>query len=101
MPFFLKPVTRAISAKVRKTVIDPNLTSQLDYMEAELKSRPWFAGDAFSAADVQMSFAVEAAAARGAIGTARPALLAWLAQIQARPAYIRALEKGGPYGLLR
>ncbi|MDO8298152.1 glutathione S-transferase [Lacisediminimonas sp.] len=101
VPFFLKPVTRAIAAKVRKTVIDPNLTAQLDYMEAELTKAPWFAGAAFSAADVQMSFAVEAASARGAVGAARPALLAWLARIQARPAYLRALDKGGPYELMR
>ena len=100
VPFFLKPVTRAIAAKVRNTVIEPNLTAQLDYMEAELTKNPWFAGAAFSAADVQMSFAVEAASARGALGTERPALLAWLAQIQARPAYRRALAKGGPYELL-
>jgi glutathione S-transferase len=73
----------------------------MDYMEAELTKAPWFAGAAFSAADVQMSFAVEAASARGAIGAARPALLTWLARIQARPAYLRALDKGGPYELMR
>jgi glutathione S-transferase len=101
VPFFLKPVTRSIAAKVHKTVIDPNLTAQMDYMEAELTKAPWFAGAAFSAADVQMSFAVEAASARGAIGAARPALLTWLARIQARPAYLRALDKGGPYELRR
>ena len=70
-------------------------------MESELASRDWFAGDDFSAADIQMSFPVEAAASRGGLGKERPHLLNYLARIHARDAYQRALEKGGPYELLR
>ena len=96
MPFFAKPIARAISEKVLQSFVEPNLRSQLDYMQAELSQQPWFAGDEFSAADIQMSFPLEAASHRGGLGE-RPALVDWLARIHARPAYRRALERGGPY----
>ncbi|MGL6110426.1 MAG: glutathione S-transferase, partial [Rubrivivax sp.] len=64
MPFFIKPIARAIAAKVMDGFVTPNLQSQFDFMEAELKRSKWFAGDQFSAADVQMSFPLEAAAQR-------------------------------------
>jgi glutathione S-transferase len=99
LPFFLKPVAKGIADQVTKTFIAPNLQRQLDYMEAELKQRPWFAGEDFTAADVQMSFPLEAAAARGGLDARYPAMTAWLAKIHARPAYQRALEVGGPYTL--
>ncbi len=99
MPFFLKPVAKGIADQVTKTFISPNLQRQLDYMEAELKQRPWFTGDDFTAADVQMSFPLEAAAARGGLDARYPAMTAWLAKIHARPAYQRALAVGGPYTL--
>ena len=78
----------------------PNIKTHLDFMEAELGKSEWFAGDDFSAADIQMSFPVEAAAARGGLDATRPRLMAYLERIHARPAYQRALERGGPYGLL-
>lgn len=99
VPFFIKPVTRGIARRVRTSLIEPNLKAQLDYMESELARTPWFAGDEFTAADVQMSYAVEAAASRGALGQDRPHLSAWLQRIHARPAWQRALEKGGPYAI--
>jgi glutathione S-transferase len=97
MPFFAKPIARAISQKVLSSFVDPNLKSQLDFMEAELGTRPWFAGHDFSAADIQMSFPLEAAAQRAGLDASRPHLHAWLQRIHARPAYRRALERGGPY----
>jgi glutathione S-transferase len=69
----------------------------LDWLESELATRQWFAGDAFSAADVMMSFPMEAAGSRGAGLDAHPNIKGWLARIHARPAYKTALEKGGPY----
>jgi glutathione S-transferase len=97
MPFFVKPIAKAIAAKVLTGFVDPNLKGQLDFMEAELGQRAWFAGDDFSAADVQMSFPLEAAAQRAGLDASRPRLMAWLKRIHARPAYQRALARGGPY----
>jgi len=100
MPFFAKPIAKAIAGKVRQAFIDPQLRLHLDYLEGELEHADWFAGDAFSGADIQMSFPIEAAAARGGLGANRPRLAAWLERIHARAAYRRALERGGPYALL-
>ena len=97
MPFFMKPIARGISNRVLGTLVDPNLTRQLDFMEAELGKSEWFAGSEFSAADVQMSFPLEAAAQRAGLDSSRPRLMAFLKKIHARPAYVRALERGGPY----
>ena len=97
MPFFVKPIAKGISAKVLALMVEPNLKRQLDFMEAELGRSEWFAGGDFSAADIQMSFPVEAAAQRAGLDASRPKLMAWLKRIHARPAYRRALERGGPY----
>jgi glutathione S-transferase len=97
MPFFAKPIARGISNKVLAAMVDPNLKRQLDFMEAELGKSEWFAGDEFSAADIQMSFPVEASAQRAGLDASRPKLMSFLKRIHARPAYRRALERGGPY----
>lgn len=73
------------------------LDDHLDWLEAELAGRDWFAGDRFTAADVMMSFPVEAARARAGLDGRRPNLIDWLERIHARPAYGAALNKGGPY----
>jgi glutathione S-transferase len=96
-PFFAKPIGRAIAAKVKALMIEPNLKRQLDFMEGELGRGEWFAGDEFSAADIQMSFPVEAAAMRAGLDASRPRLMTFLKKIHARPAFRRALERGGPY----
>jgi glutathione S-transferase len=100
VPFFVRPIVKAIAAKVTDSFIAPNLQRQLDFMEAELARGPWFAGSEFSAADVQMSFPVEAAMASAGATSGFPALAEWLPRIHARPAYQRALKAGGPYELL-
>ena len=100
-PFFAKPIARGIAAKVKGLMIEPNLKRQLDFMEAELGRSEWFAGNEFSVADVQMSFPVEAAAQRAGLDASRPKLLEFLKKIHARPAYQRALERGGPYSFAR
>lgn len=69
----------------------------LDWLDAELATRPWFAGDEFTAADVMMSFPLEAARTRAGLDAARPNLIDWLERIHARPAYAAALRRGGPY----
>lgn len=101
MPFFARPIARAIARKAKGGFIEPNLRTHLGFMESELAARPWFAGEAFSAADIQMSFPLEAAAARGGLDVRYPKLSAFLDRIHARPAYRRALERGGKYELLR
>lgn len=96
MPFFVRPVARALCAGVQQKLIQPNVQTALDFMENHVARHPWFAGEHLSLADFQMSFAVEAALARGNTASAWPHLQAYLQRIQARPAYQRALEKGGP-----
>jgi glutathione S-transferase len=99
VPFFIKPIVKGIAHKVTASFIDPNIESQLVFMEGELAKRRWFACDEFTAADIQMSFPLEAAAARAGLDSRYPKLTDWLARIHARPAYVRALEKGGPFTL--
>lgn len=95
-PFFIKPILKAVSAKVKSSFINPNLKGIFDFIEAELTKSEWFAGSEFSAADIQMSFPIEAAASRGAEHLG-PKSQAYLKKIHARPAYKKALERGGEY----
>ena len=97
MPFFAKPIAKGICNKVLAAMVEPNLKRQLDFMEGELGKSEWFAGADFSAADIQMSFPLEAAAQRAGLDSSRPKLMAFLKRIHARPAYKKALERGGPY----
>ena len=99
MPFFARPVARGIADKVMKSFVGPQVKLHLDYMEGELGKSRWFAGDDFSAADIQMSFPVEAASARYGFDD-KPNLRAFLQRIHGRPAYQKALEQGGPFDLL-
>jgi glutathione S-transferase len=101
MPGLVRPFVRRIADGVRKQFVEPQIKLHLDYLEGELGKTLWFAGPDFTAADVQMSFPLEAAASRGGLDANRPKLMAFLGRIHARPAYLRALERGGPYELLR
>ena len=97
VPFFVKPVVKGIAAKVDDTFLLPNIRRQLDYIESELTGRDWFAGAEFSAADIQMSYPLEAAAARVPAARPHPRIDDWLERIRARPAYRKAIEAGGPF----
>lgn len=88
IPLFGKSATRRIQ---------PMIDVHLDYVERTLAARPWFAGDEMTAADVMMSFPIEAARSRAGLDATRPHAIAWLEKIHARPAYQRALKAGGPY----
>ena len=101
MPLLVRPVGRAIARRAKSSFIEPQIRQHLDYLDAELGKAPWFAGDLFTAADIQMSFPLEAAAARAGLDASQPRLRDFLQRIHARPAYQRALERGGEYGLLR
>lgn len=83
--------------KAAQKRIQPMIDTHLDYVESHLAGRPWFTGDAMTAADVMMSFPLEAARSRGGLDSSRPATIAWLDKVHARPAYQTALAKGGPY----
>jgi glutathione S-transferase len=96
-PALLRPLVKAIAGRAQTGFIDPQLKAHFDYWEAELGRAEWFAGSEFSAADIMMSFPIEAAADRAGALAGRPRLKAFLEKIHARPAYRRALEKGGPY----
>ena len=76
----------------------PMIDVQVNYVEAELGQHPWFAGDAFTAADVMMSYPLEAARSRAGISReTHPRIFAWVDTIHGRPAYQAALARGGPY----
>ena len=100
MPFFVKPIAKAISGKAKSSFIMPQINTHLDYLEGELGKSAWFVGDEFTAADVQLSFPIEAAAARGGLDATRPRLMNYLQRIHARPAYQRAVKRGGKYELM-
>jgi glutathione S-transferase len=98
MPLLIRPFARALARGVKRVIVAPQLALQLDHMEAALAATPWFAGDSFTAADIQMSFPVQAAASLGLL-EGRPALADWQARIEARPAWRRGVERGGPFRL--
>ena len=100
MPFFAKPIAKGIAGKVRQGYLDPNVKRNLAFLEATLNQSSWFCGDRMTAADIQMSFPVEAAAVRTRLESDHPKLAEFLERIHSRPAYQRALLKGGPYELL-
>jgi glutathione S-transferase len=98
MPFFVRPVAKGIVAKLREGFIAPQLKTHLGYIENEIGKTPWFAGQELTAADIQMSFPLEAARSRAGITPEKePHIHDWLKRIHARPAYKQALAKGGPY----
>lgn len=71
--------------------------AHLRWLDSELQNRSWFAGNSFTAADVMMSFPLEAARQRAGLDERYPNLLTWLDSIHERPAYRRALQRGGDY----
>ena len=100
-PLLVRPIARAIAERALAGYVLPNIQRNLDFMESELGKNEWFAGAQFSAADIQMSFPVEALRVRGGLDEKRPRLMAFLEKIHARPAYRRAVERGGKYELMR
>lgn len=100
MPALIRPIARRISEGAQKSFINPQIKLHLDYLESELKARVWCTGEEFTAADIQLSFPLEAAGARGGLDQRYPVLSALLQRWHARPAYQRALEQGGPYELM-
>jgi glutathione S-transferase len=98
LPLLIRPLARALARGVKRVVVAPQLMLHLDHMEKSVAPAGWFAGQGFSAADIQMSFPVQAAASLGLLED-RPALAAWQARIEARPAWQRSVERGGRFRL--
>ncbi len=99
MPFFIRPIAKGIAKKVKREFVLPRIAEHLQYLEASLADSPWFAGEELSGADVQLSFVLEAAAARGGLDERYPKLADFMQRIRARPAYKRALKRGGEFSL--
>lgn len=96
-PFFLRPVAKVITRQVKQTYLEPQISQQLGYMEAELEKSTWFVGDEFTAADIQLSFPLEAAVSQSNLDAGYPQLKTFLERIHARPAYQKAIKRGGNY----
>lgn len=96
-PFFLRPVAKVITRQVKQTYLEPQISQQLGYMEAELEKSTWFVGDELTAADIQLSFPLEAAASQSNLDAGYPQLKTFLERIHARPAYQKAIKRGGNY----
>lgn len=99
IPFFAKPIAKAISKKVNAQFINPNLERHIKFLNERLSKHAWFAGDELTAADVQMSFSVEAAVARAADIADVSKLDDFVKRCKSRPAFQKAIERGGPYSL--
>ncbi len=95
-PWPIKPIAAGIVNSIDAKLVTPNLTANIDFWEDALAKSPWFAGAEFTAADIIMSFPLEAAASRAG-ANAKSHIKAWLETVHARPAYQKALARGGPY----
>jgi len=100
VPALIRPIVRAVARRAQQSFIDPQLRTHIDFWEGELAKSTWFAGEELTAADIQMSFPLEAAAARAGVALG-PRVSGFLERIHARPAYRRALEAGGEFRLAR
>lgn len=96
LPFFVKPIARKIADGVSEQFVDPNVNRHLDFLDAELKKSTWLAGEELTAADIQMSYPMEMLLVRAPQAKDRPRVVAYVERMRARPAYRRALDKGGP-----
>ncbi|WP_136064068.1 glutathione S-transferase [Modicisalibacter radicis] len=98
VPALLRPFGRLLGNGVKAQYLEPRLREHMDFWERTLSETTWFAGEAFSAADIQMSFPLLASESRGGLGD-RPHLEAFMARMRERPAYRRAIEKGGEFSM--
>ena len=95
VPFLIKPIVRGVADKVDQQFTNGELATHFGWIEQALEGRSYFAGDMFSAADIQMVYPIQASFVRAELLPDRPNTQAWLDRVQARPAFARALEKGG------
>ncbi len=93
----MRPLVNAVASRAKAAMVAPQLKAHMAFWEGELAATGRFAGPELSAADIMMSFPLEAAAARAGLAEGHPRCVAFLQAIHARPPYRRALERGGPY----
>ncbi|HEY5945644.1 MAG TPA: glutathione S-transferase [Kofleriaceae bacterium] len=97
-PFLVRPIAKKIASTVDGAFVGPNLERHIAFIDSELGKSDFFAGGELSAADIQMSFPLEAIAAR--VPNAPERIKQFVNRIHERPAYKRALERGGPYDVM-
>ncbi len=97
VPLILRPAAGLLAFGFKRSFIAPRVAQNLDFIEGELSGRTWLTGDELTGADVQLSFPLAAVASASDELRKRPNIAAWLGRIRQRPAYERALERGGPY----
>lgn len=97
MPFFVRPIAKAIANQVLQSFITPNVESTMTFINDHLSRNTWFAGDKMTAADFQMIFPLEAAMSRSEAAKAMPAIAKYVERVHATETYKAALKKGGPY----
>ena len=97
VPFFVKPITKAVADKVLYEFVNPNIKRLLGFIETSLEGKKWFLGDQLSGADIQMSFPLETIVASGLIDDHHPFIQSYVELIHQQPAYQSALKKGGKY----
>ena len=97
VPFLIRPISSKIADQVDRAFTDPQIATHFGFIDGHLADHEWFGGSTISAADIQMSFPLEAARTRAVKAGEYPHIDAWLKRIHARPAYLRALEAGGDY----
>ena len=98
VPALIRPLSRRIADQVDQSFTLPQIRTHFAFVESHLRGREWFVGDRMTIADVQMHFPLEAALAKRTIkATDYPAINQYVERLQARPAYLRALDKAGEY----
>jgi len=96
-PLLIRPIAAGIAGQVDRTFINPQIRTHFEFVDGYLAAHEWLAGESITAADIQMSFPLEAAVARGTVGEEWKHVMEYVRRFQARPAYLRALEAGGDY----
>ncbi|MGM0557808.1 MAG: glutathione S-transferase family protein [Myxococcota bacterium] len=98
-PWLARPLVGAIARQVKGEFVNPRIKEHMDFWEETLAERDYFAGEAFTAADIQMSFVLQASLVRGGSKASYPHIAALVDTLEARPAYQRAIERGGEFSL--
>ena len=97
VPFFVKPITKAVADKVLIEYVNPNINRLFDFIESSLNGKKWFLGEQLSGADIQMSFPLETSVSRDLINENYTCIQSFVKRIHEQPAYQAAHKKGGKY----